>query len=80
MPYDAVAHNSGEYGNLQPENARSCNRNKKIHLGGEMLLAAFYVFAILCIILYYTGHLKRWNCEWILIVLAVAVFPAVLYL
>ena len=45
-----------------------------------MLLAAFYVFAILCIILYYTGHLKRWNTEWILIVLAVAVFPAVLYL
>ena len=45
-----------------------------------MLLAAFYVFAIICIILYYTGHLKRWKTEWILIVLAVAVFPAVLYL
>lgn len=45
-----------------------------------MLLAVFYVFAILCIVLYYTGHLKRWNAEWILIVLAVAVFPAVLYL
>ena len=66
--------------NLQPENNRGRDRNEKIHLGGEMLLAAFYVFAILCIILYYTGHLKRWNCEWILIVLAVAVFPAVLYL
>ena len=48
--------------------------------GKAMLLAAFYVFAIVCIILYYTGHLKRWNVEWILIVLAVAVFPAVLYL
>ncbi len=35
-----------------------------------MLLAAFYVFAIAAIILHYTGHLKRWNCEWILIVLA----------
>lgn len=45
-----------------------------------MLLAAFYVFSILSIVLYYTGHLKRWNCEWILIILAVAVFPAVLYL
>ena len=45
-----------------------------------MWLALFYVFAIGCIILYYTGHLKRWNFEWILIVLAVAVFPAVLYL
>ena len=38
------------------------------------------IFAIVCIILYYTGHLKRWNAEWLLIVLAVAVFPAVLYL
>jgi uncharacterized membrane protein len=45
-----------------------------------MLLAAFYVFAILSIVFYYTGHLKRWKCEWILLVLAVAVFPAVLYL
>src|SRR5206468_11296246 len=45
-----------------------------------MLLAAFYVFAIAAIILHYTGHLKRWNCEWILIVLAIAVFPAVLFL
>lgn len=45
-----------------------------------MLLAAFYIFSILCIVLYYTGHLKRWNCEWVLIVLAIAVFPAVLFL
>ncbi|MFN5541752.1 MAG: hypothetical protein ACK45Y_06980 [Betaproteobacteria bacterium] len=45
-----------------------------------MLLAIFYVFAVLCIILYYTGHLKRWKCEWFLIVLAVTVFPAVLFL
>jgi hypothetical protein len=35
---------------------------------------------IAAIILHYTGHLKRWNCEWILIVLAIAVFPAVLFL
>ena len=46
----------------------------------KMLLAAFYVFAIAAIILHYTGHLKRWNCEWVLIVLAIAVFPAVLFL
>ena len=45
-----------------------------------MLLAAFYVFSILCIILYYTGNLRRWNVEWILLVLAAAVFPAVLFL
>ncbi len=45
-----------------------------------MALIAFYIFSILCIVLYYTGHLKRWRCEWLLIVLAVAVFPAVLLL
>jgi len=45
-----------------------------------MLLAIFYIFAILCIIFYYTGHLKRWKCEWVLLVLAIAVFPAVLFL
>jgi low affinity Fe/Cu permease len=45
-----------------------------------MLLALFYVFSIACIILYYTGHLKRWRCEWILLMLAIAVFPAVLWL
>ncbi len=45
-----------------------------------MLLAAFYVFAILCIILYYTGHLRRWKCEWVLFLLALAVFPAVFFL
>ena len=38
-----------------------------------MALIIFYVFAILCIVLYYTGHLKRFNCEWVLLVLAAAV-------
>ena len=45
-----------------------------------MLLGLFYIFAIACISFYYTGHLKRWRAEWILIVLAIAVFPAVLFL
>jgi Ca2+/Na+ antiporter len=45
-----------------------------------MLLGLFYMFSIACIILYYTGHLKRWRCEWILLLLAIAVFPAVLWL
>ena len=45
-----------------------------------MLLGLFYILAIACIILYYTGHLKRWGAEWALIVLAVAVFPAVYFL
>jgi hypothetical protein len=45
-----------------------------------MWFILFYAFAIVSIILYYTGHLKRWRCEWILLVLALAVFPAVLFL
>ena len=80
MPYRVIGHEAGEYGNLRTENTHLRGRSEKIHSGGEMALAAFYVFAIICIILYYTGHLKRWKAEWILIVLAVAVFPAVLYL
>lgn len=53
---------------------------KKFLKGDVMLLGLFYIFAIACIILYYTGHLKRWRAEWVLIVLAIAVFPAVLFL
>jgi low affinity Fe/Cu permease len=45
-----------------------------------MLLAAFYLIAVTAIVLHYTGHLKRWNCEWVLFILAIAVFPAVLML
>lgn len=28
----------------------------------------------------YVGHLERWRMEWIVIVLAITVFPAVIYL
>ncbi len=45
-----------------------------------MLFTLFYVVAIVAIILHFTGHLERWGMEWILLVLAVSVFPAVLYL
>jgi uncharacterized membrane protein len=45
-----------------------------------MLYALFNISAILAIILYMTGHLERWGMEWILIVFAIAVFPAVIYL
>lgn len=45
-----------------------------------MLYALFNISAILAIILYMTGHLERWSMEWILIVFAIAVFPAVIYL
>lgn len=44
------------------------------------LLAAYYLFAIGAIILHFTGHLERWGMSWILLVLAVTVFPVVIYL
>ena len=45
-----------------------------------MLLAAFYVLAITLVILHYTGWLARRNLEWLLYVLALTVFPAVIWL
>jgi hypothetical protein len=45
-----------------------------------MAFYIFYVIAIAVIILHFTGWLKRNNLEWLVLVLAVAVFPAVLFL
>ncbi|HKA39510.1 MAG TPA: hypothetical protein VKD25_07065 [Burkholderiales bacterium] len=45
-----------------------------------MAFYIFYVIAITIIILHFTGFLKRNNLEWLVLVLAVAVFPAVLFL
>ena len=45
-----------------------------------MLFALFYILAIGILILHFTGVLARHDLEWLLIVLAVAVFPAVLFL
>ena len=33
--------------------------------------------ATAAIVMHYTGHLRRWNCEWVLIVLAIALLPVV---
>jgi hypothetical protein len=40
----------------------------------------FYLFAIVVLILHFNGTLEEYNIEWLLYVLAVAVFPAVLFL
>jgi low affinity Fe/Cu permease len=40
----------------------------------------FYLFAIVVLILHFNGTLEEYNLEWLLYILAVAVFPAVLYL
>jgi hypothetical protein len=45
-----------------------------------MAFALFYVVAIIVLVLHFTGWLARHNLEWLVLVLAVAVFPAVLYL
>lgn len=45
-----------------------------------MAFIAFYIVAITILILHFTGWLARHNLEWLVLVLAAAVFPAVLYL
>jgi hypothetical protein len=53
-----------------------------LNCGGEWVMAfyIFYVIAIIILILHFTGWLKRNNLEWIVLVLAVATFPAVIFL
>ena len=45
-----------------------------------MFFYAFYVIALVILILHFTGWLKRNNLEWLVLVLAVATFPAVIFL
>ena len=46
----------------------------------KMLFYAFYVIAIIVLILHFTGWLARNNLDWVVLVLAVATFPAVIFL
>jgi hypothetical protein len=41
---------------------------------------AFYVVAILVLIAHFTGWLRRNNLEWVVLLLAAATFPAVIFL
>jgi len=45
-----------------------------------MLFYGFYVVALVVLILHFTGWLKRNNLEWLVLVLAVATFPVVIFL
>lgn len=45
-----------------------------------MLFVLYYIFAIAVLILHFTGVLARHNVEWLVLVLGVTVFPAVIYL
>ncbi len=49
-------------------------------MANNVIFAAFYVVAIIILILHFTGWLKRNNLEWLILVLAVAVFPVVIFL
>ena len=45
-----------------------------------MLFVVYYVIAIVILILHFTGVLARYHMEWLVLLLAVTVFPAVIYL
>jgi hypothetical protein len=45
-----------------------------------MLFIVYYVVAIIVLVLHFTGVLARYNLEWLVLALAVTVFPAVIYL
>lgn len=45
-----------------------------------MLFILYYIVAISILVMHFTGVLARYNAEWIVLLLAVTVFPAVIYL
>ena len=49
-------------------------------LGIVALFILYYIVAITVLIMHFTGVLARYNLEWLVLVLAVTVFPAVIYL
>jgi hydrogenase-4 membrane subunit HyfE len=45
-----------------------------------LLLTLFYLVAITILVMHFTGFLERHNMEWIVLVLAASVVPALIYL
>ncbi len=45
-----------------------------------MWFIVYYVIAIAVLVLHFTGYLARHNLDWIVLLLAATVFPAVIYL
>lgn len=45
-----------------------------------MWFILYYVVAISILVLHFTGFLARHNMDWLVLVLAATVFPAVIYL
>jgi low affinity Fe/Cu permease len=46
----------------------------------NILFGLFYVVAIIVIVLHYTGRLAEHNLEWLVYLMALLVFPVVLFL
>ena len=61
-------------------NYNNFTNNNLLLRGIAMLFAIYVLVAIAVLILHFTGHLERWRMEWMVIVMAVTVFPAVIYL
>jgi hypothetical protein len=45
-----------------------------------MLFILYYIVAIVILALHFTGVLARYNLEWLILLLAATVFPAVYFL
>lgn len=45
-----------------------------------MLSLIFYAIALVIVVLHFTGFLKNHNLEWLVLVVAVAIFPVVIFL
>jgi low affinity Fe/Cu permease len=45
-----------------------------------MLLLLYYLIAVAVLVAHFSGRLARWGLEWLTLILAVTVFPAVIYL
>ena len=45
-----------------------------------MAFYSFYAIAIVVLVLHFTGFLRRKRLEWLVLVLAAATFPAVIFL
>ena len=46
----------------------------------SILYAAFYLAGIVVVILHYTGWLEERGLQWLVYVMAVAIFPVVIFL
>lgn len=46
----------------------------------SVFFVAYYILSIVILVLHFTGFLARHRIEWLIYVLAVTVFPAVIYL